>query len=644
MSDLIGKTIQGYKIIQVLGRGGMGIVYRAYEINLERYVAIKFLKKETFDNPNMRERFKREAKNQAKMNHQNIVTVYGFLDYEGMLGIVMEYVEGKSLDKIIYTKRRLHIDDVIYLMKQILDAVGYAHSKGFIHRDIKPSNIIITPEGNAKIMDFGISKSIFDDSSVTRTGAKVGTPFYMSPEQIKGSNVTHKTDIYALGCTFYEMVTGDPPFMGDSEFEVLEAHTKKAPPLIHTRFPDIPPVVDEIVAKALAKNPDERYRDCKEFYIDIVKFEKLKSYSPAGAAYALKKKKKNKVVPIAVFSSIIIVLLIVIKLIVNQVDGIIKSPDLIKLEKYNLNNFFKSGGELNFESIAKIDAHTKLNLNHIEFVNDDIGFALADSGLFLRTIDGGDSWEKVSLLGDDSTNIFKKNNLYSSFIFNNGSGFVVGQNGLVVKTGDLFQTAEVIPFQTSSSLFDITFIDGDIGVIVGSKGSIFRTENGGKTWYQIKNVSDNVLYDVEFPDKNLGVAVGWDGTILRTTDTGKSWDKVKLNSSTYLKSVSFKNPDYAISVGGGENIWITNDGAKSWKPTPTKNLMSLSRVKFIDNITVIAVGKRGVILISKDSGLSWKAVSSKLFYPLNDFDLTKDGKLLIAGGNGTILKVNPKTK
>ncbi len=644
MSNLIGKTIQGYKIIQVLGKGGMGIVYRAYEINLERYVAIKFLKNEIFDNPNMRERFKREAKNQAKMNHQNIVTVYGFLDYEGMLGIVMEYVEGKSLDKIIFTKRRLHIDDVIFLMKQILDAVGYAHSKGFIHRDIKPSNIIITSEGIAKIMDFGISKSMFEDSSVTRTGAKVGTPFYMSPEQIKGQNVTYKTDIYALGCTFFEMVTGDPPFMGDSEFEVLEAHTKKAPPVIHTRFPDIPPVVDEIVAKALAKNPDERYHDCRAFYNDIVKFEKLKSYSPAGAAYALKKKKRNRFVPIAVFSSIIIVLLLVMRLIVSQVDGIIKSPDLIKLEKYNLNNFFKSGGELNFQSMTKINTGTKLNINHIEFVNGDIGFALADSGLFMRSVDGGNSWEKVTLLNEDSTNIFKKNNLYSSFIFNNGTGFVVGQNGLVVKTNDLFQTAELIPFQTSSALFDITFIDGDIGIIVGSKGSIFRTENGGKAWYQIKNVSDNVLYDVEFPDKDLGVAVGWDGTIIRSTDTGKSWENINTGIHGYLHSVAFKNPDYAISVGGGGNVFVSNDGAKSWKLTPVKNLLSLSRVKFLDNITALAIGKRGTIVISKDSGLSWKVVSSKLFYPFNDFTLTKEGNLLIVGGNGTILKVNPKTK
>ncbi len=644
MSDLVGKTIQGYKIIQVLGRGGMGIVYRAYEINLERYVAIKFLKNEIFDNPNMRERFKREAKNQAKMNHQNIVTVYGFLDYEGMLGIVMEYVEGNSLDKIIFSKRRLHIDDVIYLMKQILEAVGYAHAKGFIHRDIKPSNIIITKEGMAKIMDFGISKSMFDDSSVTRTGAKVGTPFYMSPEQIKGQNVTFKTDIYALGCTLYEMITGDPPFMGDSEFEVLEAHTKKAPPLIHKKFPDIPPIVDEIVGKALAKNPNERYHDCREFYSAIVKFEKLKTYSPAGAAFATSKKKKSKILPISVFGGIIIVLLVVMKLIVSQVDGIIKSPDLLKLEKYNLNNFFNSGGEINFESMSAVKIPTKNNINHIEFVTENIGFALADSGVFIRTIDGGESWSQVKIIGEDSISVFAKSNLYSSYIFNNGLGFVVGQNGTVIRTTDLFQTAERLPFHTSSSLFDITFITGDVGIIVGSKGAIFRTEDGGKNWYAVDNSSRELLYDVEFPEKELGVAVGWNGTILRTTDSGLKWETVESGTRKYLKSISFKNTDYAIAVGGGNNIWTTNDGAKTWKVTNTSKAMSLSKVKFLDNITVLAIGNRGTIIISKDSGLSWKRVQSKLFYPFTDFEMTKDGKLFITGGNGTLLRVNPKTK
>ena len=646
MDELIGKTLHGYKIIQVLGRGGMGIVYRAYDKNLERYVAIKFLKAEIVDNPNLRERFKREAKNQAKLNHQNIVTVYGFLDYEGMLGIVMEYVEGTSLDKLIYSRRRLHISDAIYLIKQILSAVGYAHSKGFIHRDIKPSNIIVTKEGIAKIMDFGISKSIFEDNSMTRTGAKVGTPFYMSPEQIKGINVTHLTDIYALGCTFYEMITGDPPFLGDSEYEVLDAHMKKEPPKIHLKFPDIPPFIDEIIAKALKKNPAERYQNCNEFYSDIIKFEKLRNYSPAGGIYEAsgKKKKKKIIVPISIISGIILTLIIVMHFIVGQVDDFLKNKEYEKLDKYNLNNFFRSAGEYNFNSIAKIPIKTKLNLNNVQFVNSNIGFAVGDSGLVLETVDGGNNWKQVKIFTKDSTNIFAKNTFYSSHFFETGDGFLVGANGTIIETHDLLQSASKVPFISNATLFDIAFATRDLGLIVGSKGAIFRTENGGKTWLKAKSNTNRLLYDVEFLTQNIAIAVGWNGEILKSTDAGYTWIEQKPFTKKYLKSITFKNDHYGLACGGSNNIFLTNDAGDKWKEIKTKNTLNLTKIKFLDELTAIATGNRGVILLSKDAGETWGTVNSKYYFRLNDFTVTSSNVLFIVGDNGTLLKINPKNK
>ncbi len=643
MDELIGKVLQGYKIIQILGRGGMGIVYRAYDKNLERYVAIKFLKSEIVDNPNLRERFKREAKNQAKLNHQNIVTVYGFIAHEGLLGIVMEYVEGTSLDKLIYSRRRLHINDAIFLMKQVLDAVGYAHSKGFIHRDIKPSNIIVTPDGTAKIMDFGISKSIFDENSMTRTGAKVGTPFYMSPEQIKGKNVTHHTDIYALGCTLYEMISGDPPFMGDSEYEVLEAHMKKEPKKIHLKYPEIPPMIDEILAKALAKNPAERYQNCKEFYDDIVRFEKMKEYSPAGGMYSGKKKSKKRfIIPAAVLGSIIIALLFMMHFIVGEVDDLLKNKRYEELDKYNLKNFFRSAGEYDFSSIEKVPISTKFNINHVNFINENLGFAFGDSGMVLRTADGGDKWFELNVSGNDSTNIFDKNTLYASYFFENGEGFIVGANGTIVKTEDLLQTAEKVPFLSDATLFDVVFADHDIGLIVGSKGSIFRTENGGKTWMRVKSSTTNLLYDTEFLTKTLVLASGWNGEILRSTDGGFSWVKQNNFTRKYIKSISFKNDHVGLACGGSSNVFMTKDAGETWREIETKNSLNLSKIKFIDELTALAIGNRGVILLSKDGGETWGTVNSKYYYRLNDFSVTPSGKLFIVGDNGIILKINSK--
>ena len=158
------EIIENYKFISLLGKGGMGVVYKAQDIKLERFVAIKILSSHLIDSPRLIERFKIEAKNQAKLSHPNIVTVYGFIEYKNLLGIVMEYVEGESLDKIVYKNKRLNLGDSVYILKQVLSGIGYAHSRGFIHRDIKPSNIILNTEGVAKIMDFGISKSLFQKS------------------------------------------------------------------------------------------------------------------------------------------------------------------------------------------------------------------------------------------------------------------------------------------------------------------------------------------------------------------------------------------------------------------------------------------------------------------------------------------------
>ncbi len=635
MKELIGQNIQGYKIIQILGRGGMGIVYRAYDNNLERYVAIKFLKSEIFDNPNIRERFKREAKNQAKLNHSNIVTVYGFLDYEGMLGIVMEFVEGTSLDKLIYQKRRLHINDALFLMKQVLTAVGYAHSKGFIHRDIKPSNIIVTQDGSAKIMDFGISKSVFDDNSVTRTGAKVGTPFYMSPEQIKGKDVTFHTDIYALGCTLFEIITGEPPFMGDSEYEVLEAHMKNEIPKITTKLSELPPAIDGIVAKALAKNPAERYKDCYEFKNDIVKYEKLKDFSPTGTQ-TVGKKGIKKYAPIFFIVGFLAILLIIMNFIYKQVDEFLKSDTLEEMEKYNVGNFFKSNKHINLESLTSIEIGTQANLHHINFVNENIGYIFGDSGLVLRTLDGK-TWNKVKVVTSDSIDIINGRTILASEFFENGKAILVGQNGLAVKSENLLQNISKMELNTTASLFDVEFVNNQLGFIVGSKGEIYRTEDGGTSWFAIKSGTSDILYDIEFVSHNEGYIVGWNGTMLRTDDSGYRWEEIDKFTNKYLKSISFKSDKSGIAVGGTNAIFSTKDAGKTWTSEEIGNSVTLSRIRFITDDLVFAIGNRGVMLISENSGKTWQTVTSKIYYPLQDFTVTKSGNLFVVGSNGSLI-------
>jgi serine/threonine protein kinase len=252
MDKLINKKIENYTIISLLGKGGMGVVYKVHDEKLNRYVAIKVLNAPHVKNSKrMNERFKIEAQNHAQLIHQNIVTVYGFVEFDNLLGIVMEYVDGESLEKVIFKNPHLHVFDVLFIVNQLLDGIDYAHSKGYIHRDIKPSNIIVNSEGIVKIMDFGISKSIDGDNDGAQTSARIGTIYYMSPEQIKGKNVNKVSDIYSIGCTFYDMLTGKPPFDSKNEFDVMEGHLKENPISLSNYLPSIPAGLDEIVAQHL---------------------------------------------------------------------------------------------------------------------------------------------------------------------------------------------------------------------------------------------------------------------------------------------------------------------------------------------------------------------------------------------------------
>ncbi len=266
---MVGKRILNYQIISLLGEGGMGSVYKAYDLQLERYVAIKIIKPKLLKDPIFVERFRIEAKNQAKLNHPNIVTVYGFIETREATGFVMEYVDGSTISQLITTYGRLDLIYSMRVLQQVLLAIDYAHSMGFVHRDLKPSNIIIDRNGIAKIMDFGISKSLNENQRITRVGFNIGTIHYMSPEQIKGLEPSPQTDIYSLGITLYEMLSGSPPFTSKSDYEIYEAHLKMIPRKLSETFPEIPNEVDDLILSALNKSNKKNFLNAYEFRSSI---------------------------------------------------------------------------------------------------------------------------------------------------------------------------------------------------------------------------------------------------------------------------------------------------------------------------------------------------------------------------------------
>ena len=261
--SLLGSVIGDYKIQQKIGSGGMGVVYRGLHVRLGQVVAVKDLSPELASDPEMRQRFIREARIQAQLNHPNVVNVHNLLEHDGRLLLVMEFVEGETLDKLIQDNGALPYDKAIEIIRPVLDALSFMHSKGVIHRDLKPGNIMIAEEGRVKVTDFGIAKATTERGQ-TRVGTRLGTLWYMSPEQIKGGAVDARSDLYATGITLFQMVTGKLPFFGSSDFEIMKAHTETPPPDPKKIKKGIPEPLSGVILKLLEKDPGKRYQTAGE--------------------------------------------------------------------------------------------------------------------------------------------------------------------------------------------------------------------------------------------------------------------------------------------------------------------------------------------------------------------------------------------
>jgi serine/threonine-protein kinase len=263
-----GSTIaEKYQILEELGRGGMGVVYKAKDTKLKRTVALKFLPPELTHIPDIKERFMREAQAAAALDHPNICTVYEFDEVEEKTFISMAYIEGQSLKKKIESGP-LEIDEALSIATQVAEGLQEAHNKGVVHRDIKSANIMVTEKGQAKVMDFGLAR-LAGGTLVTKEGTTMGTIAYMSPEQARGEEVDHRTDIWSLGVVLYEIFTGQLPFKGEHEQAVVYSILKEKPEPITDIKADIPVSIEQVVSKALEKDPDKRYKQAEELLDDL---------------------------------------------------------------------------------------------------------------------------------------------------------------------------------------------------------------------------------------------------------------------------------------------------------------------------------------------------------------------------------------
>src|SRR6201992_1571686 len=263
-----------YELDGVVGRGGMAEVYRARDLRLDRVVAIKTLRPDLARDQTFQARFRREAQSAASLHHPSIVAVYDTGE-DMSTGtpvpyIVMEYVDGRTVRDLLIEGHRLLPERTLEIVSGVLRALEYSHQAGIVHRDIKPGNVMVTRNGDIKVMDFGIARAMNDaQATMTQTAQVIGTAQYLSPEQARGERVDARSDLYSTGCLMYELLTGRPPFTGDSPVAIAYQHVRETPVPPSRIDPSLPPWADSIVLKAMAKDPADRYQSADEMRMDV---------------------------------------------------------------------------------------------------------------------------------------------------------------------------------------------------------------------------------------------------------------------------------------------------------------------------------------------------------------------------------------
>jgi serine/threonine-protein kinase len=620
---MIGTQIQNYRIIAELGEGGMGKVYKAFDTKLERFVAIKFLSPHLIKDQLFLERFRTEGKNHAKLSHPNIVMVYGFIEYKELVGLIIEYVDGFTVERLIEKYKRLNLIYSLKVIRQILLALEYAHSKGLIHRDIKPSNIIIDNTGIAKLMDFGISKSINSKIDLTRSGRNVGTILYMSPEQINNQPSTTKTDLYSLAITLYEMIGGVPPYIYDNEFKIYEAHLKGIPNKLSARLTDIPPEVDELILSAMNKSTVVNFSTASEFRKAVedlifslpVKINQITTYSNEDKKTG-KRIGRGILVPLFLAVSLIAFASLSYLFVENYLP-----KDEVKSSERSINfNSLRPNSKSEWQKIEVSEASNLIDLtlldDKIYLIDDNSQIFVVDGDSNVQSIDNSllKSISKMIRYNDKLILLSREGKIYitdSSLKLLND--YVIGNDAVL--SADAFQDkiifcgangiAGIINLNSNKvNLFnriqntdclDITFLNETNYLVVGMDGTVFRTDDGGRSW-KSKKLSNNYLKKIaKHPHKNLILLAGAGGIIYSSEDKGENWSAIQLNVVSPVNDFLFYDLKNYYAVNSAGDFIYTNDGGLTWNIKKTEYYLSLNRIT-TDGKNLFIIGNNGLFL------------------------------------------------
>lgn len=621
---MIGNRILNYKIISLLGEGGMGTVYKAFDVQLERYVAIKIISPKLVQNSTFLERFRNEAKNQAKLTHPNIVSVYGFLETPEAIGFVMEFVDGNTISQLLTEYGRLDLIYSLRVIQQVLIAIEYAHTSGYIHRDLKPSNIIIDRNGLVKVMDFGISKSLTENQNLTRVGSNIGTIHYMSPEQIKGLAPTPKTDLYSLGITLYEMISGKTPYNFNSDYEIYEAHLKMRPPKISSVLPMIPVEVDELILSAMNKSSSINFENAGQFRHSI---ENLIFHLPVlidrqNIQGDINVKNPSK---IHRSSNLIIAFTLVITMLVVGLSYLLIDKFILEnktskdFSKNNDIQYLQSFG--NFQSVwDKIETGIKEKIKSITY-NAGTVILLGKNSVY--TSDNlGLSWKQI----------YNTREVLNELTNSDENTFIIGDNGifLIVDSENIIRN---IKFPTNDNLVSI-FVREKI--LTGtSSGTLFLSDKKRIKPSKITFPGKNSITSIFEMESNIFVG-DLSGKMYRSSDGGNNWVVDTFNQG-YIKKILFVNPFRGFFITSENSAYLTTDGGKNWNKFSLQNKSQINDITFVNQKLGFICTSDGNILISGSAGEDW--ISEKISGDsLLKIFVSNNGLIFILTENGNILK------
>lgn len=630
-AEIKPDLVPGYEILGELGRGGMGVVYRAIQLSLKRVVALKMILASSHTSRETLQRFRSEAETIAAMRHPNIIHIYDVMSCQGIPCFSMEFVEGGSLEQRIANKP-MPAGSAARLSLTLARAVQAAHQGGIIHRDLKPANILLTEDGTPKITDFGLAKRLDQEGVQTRSGYIMGTPHYMAPEQAEGDSKRFgpATDVYALGAILYEMLTGKPPFRGETTSQILKQVLFDEPTPPGKLQAGIPAGLEAICLKCLQKDPARRYLTAGELAEALDRFlaapTATEIIQPARPA-----PKRTRTWLLAGGLSLVLV------------AGLAFVPPIRDwLFTPNRGN---SPIDWKWEVLAPASTDKEEVFDRIAFPTRDTGYLASRKALY-QTQDGGKNWKKLKLETPGRIHLLHFQDTQIGWL---------GTDKLLQTTNGGETWQEVSLGEKMRSVTALALHSEGWGLVGGTnadgKRALFHRDNAGAKWQTVVPSGDLPSYEswyvgsltVTGPGSALAVlfhGVEEGGVVLRTADGGKSWTKV-FTAAEDLYRLHLDNSGQGWLIGFGGTLWHSGDGGKTWQPhdNPDQDGATPTCLAF-DSTGKLGLAPlwKGAVLV-KTPDQPWKHEAAPLGYALPHAVVVDPGCAFVLAADGSIARL-----